>query len=574
VAIDPAHADALTNLGKLLVCTDRPDEAVVCLHQALRLKPDFAEARGNLCIAYHRLGLVNAQGHQFENAVTCFERAIEAGPNFAEGHNGLGVTLFNLGRFQEAESCYRKAVRIQPNYATAHWNLANILLHQARVEEALKSFQEALRLEPENRQASSEYLIASNYLPNADPGFVFAEHCRWGPPLESPAVESPAPAWSRHSGEPLRVGYMSPDFRHHIVTRFLEPILRHHDSNRVRVFCYAEVKAPDETTSRIQSLSHTWRQSYGLTDDEVAEQVRADGIDILVDLAGHIEGNRLGVFARNPAPVQVSYLGYPNTTGLPTIDYRLTDDVADPPGESRRHTEELVRLPGGFCCYQPWQGIPEVTPLPAIRTRCVTFGSFHRPAKLNQDVIHLWCQVLEAVPSSKLLLCRSEFTGPIKEHLAEKFAAHGIQEGRVEIRYAPAPRFGALTEYLHLYEEIDIFLDAIPWTGHGTACEAMWMGVPVLTLRGKSHAGRMVAATLSCARLGAWIADTPAKYVELAARWAGELEELADLRLRLREFVQSAPLCDAKRFTRSLEDAYFAMWERVGGQVDTQTACR
>jgi predicted O-linked N-acetylglucosamine transferase (SPINDLY family) len=294
----------------------------------------------------------------------------------------------------------------------------------------------------------------------------------------------------------------------------------------------------------------------GLTDAAVAQLVRDDRIDILVDLCGHT-GCRLGVFARRPAPVQVTYLGYPNTTGLSAMDYRLTDAVADPPGEPVCHTEELVRLPGGFCCYAPPAGIPEPNPLPAQVAGFLTFGSLHKLAKLNDRVIDLWCALLRPVPSSRLLLFRDNLRGQVRDNLRRRFIERGVDEQRLVF-----PDGVPGHNFLQVYHAVDIALDVFPWNGHATACESLWMGVPVLTLAGNRHAARMVASVLTQLGITDWIARTPEEYTAKAACWSGRIDELAALRSSLRERMRISPLCDGQRFTRELEAAYRQMWRR------------
>jgi protein O-GlcNAc transferase len=297
-----------------------------------------------------------------------------------------------------------------------------------------------------------------------------------------------------------------------------------------------------------------------LTDLEIANLVRQDGIDILVDLAGHTAKSRLRFFAHQPALVQVTYLGYPYTTGLSTIQYRLTDAVADPPGEPTCHTEELIRLPQGFCCYAPPTNAPESGPLPAQQAGYVTFGSLHALQRLNADVLDLWAAVLRAVPTSQLLIFRHTLQGKMKENLHRQLVERGIDTSRIKLRNAFSKE--DTSRYLTVYQAVDISLDTFPWSGHTTACESLWMGVPVITLRGTRHAGRMVASVLTHLGLPDLIADTPEQYIEKAAQLAQDIDRLAKLRSELREKVKNSPLCDGKGFTRSLEEAYREMWQR------------
>jgi predicted O-linked N-acetylglucosamine transferase (SPINDLY family) len=341
---------------------------------------------------------------------------------------------------------------------------------------------------------------------------------------------------------------------------FLEPILTHLDRSRFHVTCYAGVDRPDAVTQRLRGLAGAWRDIAGLPDDAVAELIRADAIDILVDLAGHTAGRRLLVFARKPAPVQVAHFGYPNTTGLAAMDYRLTDSYADPPGQTEAfHTEELVRLPEVAWCYQP-SPAPAVGPLPALAAGYLTFGSLNNLAKVTAQVMARWSDLLRAVPGSRLLLLTG--AGPqTDQRLRDRFRQKGIDSDRL-LLMGRRPR----DQYLELYRQIDIGLDPFPYNGGVTSCDALWMGVPMITLAGNSYASRQGVSLLSNLDLRDWIAQTPEEYVALAARRGKDLEDLQRLRSGLRERMQRSPLCDGARFTRRLEEAYRAMWRRWCGR--------
>ncbi len=356
----------------------------------------------------------------------------------------------------------------------------------------------------------------------------------------------------------LRVGYVSPDFRAHAVAYFLEPILLHHNSNSVETFCYAELPVPDARTMSFRAMAKNWRETYAMSDDSLAALIREDAIDILVDLAGMTSGTRLLVFAKKPAPVQISYLGYPCTTGLGTMDYRLVDAVTAPPGEETSDVEELHRLPVPFACYWPSQSAPSVSSLPAEATGVITFGSLHKLEKLNAAVLDLWAQLLRQAPSSRLLFVRNTLQGRVVQCFAEQLQKRGIPQARLAFRCVKP----ADIQHLQAYEEIDIALDAFPWNGHTTACEALWMGVPVVALRGRRHSARMTASVLTAVGLEDLIAEDEAGYCRIAARLAADIVGLARLRRELRGRMMASPLCDGAAFTRHLEAAYRAMWQR------------
>jgi len=564
--IRPDYAEAHNNLGTALVAQERIDEAEVCFRRALQINPNFAKA-------YNNLGNAFEQKDKREEAIRCFRQALTIDPNFVEAHDNLGITFERHDNVDEAIRCFQNALRIKPDFARGHYNLGCALMDQGRPDLAVACFEEALRLKPDLTTAQSNLLFALNYDPQADPDAVFAAHCSWGRLHEQTPLpgEKRSGTVLRTAAKPqaavslpndpaperrLRIGYVSPDLRAHALTRYLEPVLANHDPRQVEVICYAEVPHPDAVTTHLQSLVQGWRWTNRLKDAEVAQGIRDDGIDILVDLAGHTRNSRLLVFARKPAPVQVTWLGYMNTTGLAAMDYRLTDEVLDPPGQPVRDTEELMRLPGGMCCFAPPVDAPAVAPLPALRENHFTFGSLHNLFKLNGRVFDHWSAVLRALPTARLLMFHQTLTGTACEHLRHQFTERGIAKERLDLR-----RGSSVPGYLGVYGEIDVSLDAFPCTGGVTTCESMWMGVPVLTLAGVRPAGRNSAALLASVGLTDWTAQTPEQYVALAVRHANDLDRLTQLRAGLRDRM-SATLCDARRFTRVLEDAYRTMWRR------------
>jgi predicted O-linked N-acetylglucosamine transferase (SPINDLY family) len=550
LGLRPHDPETLNNLGLARRDQGQLAEAVAAYQQALHYRPDSVETLTNLGTALKDLG-------RLDDAVACFRQVLSLRPDYADGHNSLGNTLLEQSQHDAAEASYRRALQLRPDYAEAHNNLGNACADQGKVQEALACYREALRLKRTYASAHSNLLLHMNYLPGLDPAEVFAEHRRWESLHGQPRGECRPHANNRDPDRRLRVGYVTPDLNRHPVARFfVEPILAHHDPAIVETICYAEV--PDAMAERVRSLAGEWRSVRGLTDAQVADQVRSDAIDILVDLAGHTVNSRLKVFTYKAAPVQVTALGYPNTTGLSTMDYRLTDAIADPPGEPVRYTEELVRLPGVFCCYAPQEGVPAVAPSPAERNGFVTFGSPHHLAKLHAGVLDLWCAILRALPTARLLLFRHTLRGAIREKLERQFANRGIAGARIELRHATDMSQG----FLGFYGAVDITLDAFPWSGHTSACDSLWMGVPLLTLRGTHHAGRMAASVLSAIGLTEWIADRPEDYLAKAQAWAGDRPALARLRGRLRERVRHSPLCDGRTYTRGLESAYRAMWRR------------
>jgi protein O-GlcNAc transferase len=584
LALDPDLPQAHNNLGNALRHQGRIPEAEPCYRRALALAPAFPEALANLgelllhrgepaeaCDLLGRLGRARptSRSHTLHGrallaaarkpeALAALREAVRLDPADAEAHNDLGNARAAAGDLAGAVSAYGEAERLRPGWAAPHYNRGLALQGQGLLAEGRACFAEALELEPDNALTHATAVGTLHYLPDLGPDEILREHRLWA---QRHTKDLPPPEPHANHPDPdrrVRVGYVSPDFRRHAVAFFLEPVLRRHDPQQVEVFCYAEVPAPDEMTRHFQSLAGHWRPTCGLSDEQLAAQVRADGIDLLVDLAGHLAGNRLRAFAWRPAPVQLSWLGYPGTTGLDAVAYRLTDDVADPPGEEAFHGEELVRLPGPFCCYRPPHEVPPFTALPSRARGHLTFGSLHKLEKLNDAVLALWAEVLHAVPDSHLLICRNTLRGATAEALRNRISRQGIPQDRVEMRAVEPVSLG----HLHAYADIDVLLDTFPWCGHTTACEALSMGVPVVTLRGDRHAGRMTASVLSRLALEDLIAPDPRDYVRVAAGLARDLPRRAVLRGSLRGRMLSSPLCDAPAFTRNLEATYRCLWQR------------
>jgi len=499
-------------------------------------------------------GLLLARDGKFAEATECFAHAILQRLDYPAAHLNLGMALRGQGLLTEAVRIFQRCAQLAPADPAPLTNLASTYEQLQQLPEALASIRQALQLAPAFGYAHHNYLVMLNYHPDWTAQEVFEEHRRWGQTAAlPPAIQHPnRPDPSR----PLRIGYVSPDFLTHPVSRFFEPILAHHQRDQFEIFLYGEVPEPDEVTVRLRQQAHAWRDTFGRSAAEVAGQVRADGIDILVDLCGHYAHNRLDVFAQKPAPIQVSYLGYPNTTGLPGIDYWLTDEVVSPPDEPVPATEQVVIIPGGFSCFQPPRSAPEVAPPPLLHNGFVTFGSHHDLKKLNHGVFALWQRVLEAVPGSRLLFLRSTHYPPIADLLRSRFQERGIAPERILVRQPPR---GA-DAYLAHYAEIEMVLDTFPFGGHTMTCECLWMGVPLVALRGDRPCGRLSASVLTSVGLPELIARTPDEYVASACRLAADAEGLARLRMELRTRMRQT-LGDAPAFTRRLEAIYRRLWQ-------------
>jgi predicted O-linked N-acetylglucosamine transferase (SPINDLY family) len=536
------------NLGVALLEQGRPDAALAAFDQAIRLGAATATAHNNRGVVLDRLG-------RRDEALASLHEALRLDSDYPDAHFNLGNVLRTLRRCDEAAAAYRRVLQLRPDHAAAHNNLGNALKDQGLIDEALACFRTAVALAPANAAWHSNLLLTLHYHPGVDAAGVFAEHRRWAERHAPPLPQPPRPA-EPVVGRRLRVGYVSPDFCVHSVARFIEPVLASHDHQAFEVVCYADVARPDRVTQRLRGLADRWRSIAGVPDARAAELIRSDGIDVLVDLAGHTAGNRLPLFALRPAPVQVTYLGYGYTTGMSAIDYCLTDAVLDPPGTTEQyHTEEVVRLPEVAWCYQPDDG-PEVGPLPCLGAGHVTFGAFHNLAKVTPEVLAVWSRVLTAVPGSRLLTV----TGVGKEtdeRLRATFAGHGIDPARVSL----LPRQGR-QDYLRLHRQVDLGLDSFPFNGGTTTCDSLWMGVPIITLAGGSYPARQGASLLSHLGRHDLVASTPQGYVDAAVRLANDPGRLRDLRAGLRDRMKRSTLTDARRFTRGLEDVYRRLWQQ------------
>ena len=551
IRFKPDSAEIHSILGDALARQGKLDEAVEACRCAIGLCPGYAEAHCNLGNALIRQGKIN-------EATAAYRRAIDIKPDFAAVHSNLGVALLKQSKLEESIAAFREAIGIKPDSALAHSNLGLALQDQGRIDEAIIAYRRAINIDPMLVGVHSNLLLCLNRDENLPADRLFAEHRRWGEQFGRQAPQPAAYVNDRKAERRLRIGYVSPDFRLHSVAYFVEPLLREHDRQAVEIFCYAEVSRPDVVTARLRTMADRWLVTVGLSDEELAERIRADRVDILVDLAGHTENNRLGVFARKPAPVQATWLGYPNTTGMDAIDYRLIDAVTDPVGEADAlASETLVRLEGGFLCYGGLIDAPEPRAPPCLRSGVVTFGTFNDASKVSPITFDTWGKLLARLPKARLFVKGKQFRDDVTRSLfLARLGERGVAAERIEV-VAWVPD---VPSHLAAYNRVDIALDPFPYNGTTTTCEALWMGVPVVTLRGDRHAGRVGASLLSQIGLPDLIADTVEDYIEIAVALANNLARLADMRGSLRPRLAASPLCDGQAFACKIEAAYRQMW--------------
>jgi predicted O-linked N-acetylglucosamine transferase (SPINDLY family) len=547
----PDDADALHVLGAALHRQRRMDEAIACYRQVLQINSDRTETRYFLANALRETGAVDVAENEYR-------QLLDAQPDHLHALNNLATLLTNRGRIQQAAGLLKRALKLSPESPQLLINLGRASLHAGDVSRAVAAFQQVIDLQPGMVEAHSNLLACLNYLPDIKPGEVFAAHRLWGE--RHTGMLQSYTSWANlpEPGRRLRIAYVSPDLCEHSVARFLEAVLTEHDHSGFEITCYADVLHADSVTTRLRLLCDRWRDTHVLTHDQLADRVRDDRIDILIDLAGHTANNRLLVFASKPAPVQVTWLGYPNTTGMQNMDYRLTDARADPPGVADTLcTETLVRLPRCFLSYHPPEDAPAVGALPMLSTGTVTFGSFNNLAKTTSAVIHIWAQILNAVPGSRLLL-KSRATGDpdVRQRLQGLFAEQDVAAGQI-VFLDSVPSFHG---HMATYNQVDIALDTFPYNGTTTTCEALWMGVPVVTLAGQVHAARVGVSLLTDVGMEDLIARDTEDYVAVAVQLAHQSGRLTALREQLRERLHHASLCDAPGFTGNLETALRDMW--------------
>ncbi|NCF27573.1 MAG: FkbM family methyltransferase [Gammaproteobacteria bacterium] len=544
------------SLGQLLLAEHRVDEALRYYREVLTLEPESTRS-------HFELGNALVAGGQVDEAIERLGQAVRLDPEDPNAHVNLGYALNTSKRFEEARQCFHQALILDPELVEAHNNLGGVLQMQGQLRPAMQSYERALELTPDQFYVRSNYLTCLNYHDESVPEDVFKQHRDWSeliaretPPPE--AVHIPQPDPERR----LRIGYVSADLRYHSVAFFMAPLLECHDREHFEITCYAQVATPDANTQRLKALSDNWRDIARLSDAEVAAWIRRDAIDVLVDLSGHTVGNRLPVFAQRPAPVQVTYLGYPNTTGLEMMDYRLTDALSDPPGRSDRlHTEELVRIDEGFLCYQPLESCPDVRESRASDAGTgITFASFNELLKVTPPTVAAWCEILQRTPGSKLIIKGTTLEDDgTRQRVVEGFVEAGLEAERLQL----IGRTQTLEQHLELYNSVDIALDTFPYNGTTTTCEALWMGVPVVSQSGDVHASRVGFSLLSNVELDDLVADNVQDYVDTAVKLAADHERRARLRKGLRDRMRGSALMDGKGFTRRIESAYREMWRRA-----------
>ena len=562
ITLNPYYADAHNNRGNAYKSLGRLEEALASYDGGVAINPFLAECHNNRGVTLQEL-------KRLHEALVSFGEAIVCKPDYAGAYSNLGVVLKEVRRFDEAVACYDRAIAVKPDYADAHNNLGVARQELKRFDEAIVSFQTAIAWDPDHLHAHSNLLFTMNYLDSLTPRARREEAERFGASVARKARVKFSEWRIPKSGERLRIGFVSGDFRNHPVGYFLEGLVAKLDQTRFDLFAYNAILMEDELTHRLKSHIPVWRSLCGLNDAEAARVIHADGLHVLIDLSGHTAGNRLGIFAHKPAPVQASWLGYFATTGVAEIDFFVGDSHVAPQEEEHHFCERVIRLPESYLCFTPPQNGVEVGALPAHRNGYVTFGCFNNLAKMNHGVVVLWAKVLRAVDGSRLLLKSAQLGDPvIIQNTRDIFGAAGVTPDRLLFE-GPSNRI----DYFESFNRVDIALDPFPFPGGTTSVEGLWMGVPVITLRGDrfiAHNGETIAHNSG---QSAWIAQDEEDYIRKAVAFSSDLVGLAALRSGLRKQVLGSPLFDSDRFARHFEALVREMWSdyksRVSGSVQS-----
>ncbi|MDO8413024.1 MAG: tetratricopeptide repeat protein [Gallionellaceae bacterium] len=541
----PSVAHFHCNLGNSLKQLGQKNKAEAAYRKALRLDP-------NLTLGLVNFGSFLLSERRSHEAIDLLLKAVKIDPNHAFAWYALGQAWYEEENIDSAAQCYRQAVALNADFTDAQINLANILIRFGDCRDAIQHLQEALRINPNNLYAYQSYLAALNYdfFPNED---VLQAHQNWAAQFLSriePLPERP-PSLTKPTTQRIKIGYLSPDFRRHAMRFFVRHIFKYHDRNRFEVFCYSLAGREDDESVRLKALADHWLPCASLDDRALAQHIRDDGIDVLVDLAGHTAGNKLLALAYKPAPVQVTMLGYMNTSGMKAIGYRVSDSIACPPNMEAFFSEKILRMPNSQWCYMPDENIPDCVPAPCISSNEFIFGAFHNTAKMNDTLLAAWCEILRRVPQGKLLTVAwgKEAGQRLKTYLVDA----GILDNRLVI-LEPKP----YTQYLCYYQLADLTLDTFPYAGGTVSCESLWMGVPFITYAAPTPGGNGGASILVAAGLKQLIANSIEEYIDLAVTLANNKDALVTIRTNLRQNIESSPLADGVRYTHELENLFTA----------------
>lgn len=577
LAANPGLAPAWNNLGNTLSRCDRSIDAEKLFLKALELDPSYKDAWNNLGISYAARGLneqalqaydkaldlarndaltLNNKGNLLlwnnhsQEALNCFEASTRSNGLLPESWNGCGFAYKQLGRLKQAERCFRKSIELQHNYAEAWNNLGLTLAEQGKLDAALSAFGSALEIRPSYSECHSNLLLFLNYHPDVHAQTLHDAHLSWAAAHQLYPTEASINRPIKDSYGKIRIGFVSADLCRHPIGYFLHPLLHHIDKSRFEITCYSNNRHNDDMTQVLRKLCHHWVTICDSNSVELAGRISHDKIDILIDLSGHTSGNKLGVFSLRPAPIQISWLGYPCTTALDTMDYILSDSICLPEYTHWQFTERVLTMPNSRCCYSPPSYAPNINELPALKKQHITFASFNNPVKMNAKTYRLWSDILKRSPGSILVLSWKTLSDPsIANSIYDQFADLDIDKSRIVLLGEQRKHQQVFRDY----QSIDIALDTFPFSGGLTSCEALWMGVPIVTLAGKRPASRQTAGLLTDIGLERLVNFTMMDYVECVLNLASDLPQLSMLRNTLREKMLTSTLCNAERFSKDFE---------------------
>jgi predicted O-linked N-acetylglucosamine transferase (SPINDLY family) len=551
--LSPNVPEAHSNLGNALVELGRIDEAIVAQQQAISLRPDFALAHANLGNA------LRLKGHLSES-IAAQRKAIQLLPGLPELRTNLALTLSENGQLDESIDEFEESLRLKPNQPSGQSNFGSRLMKTGQIERAVVCFETAAKLAPNDAAIGSNLVFALNFDRRASAAEILARHRQWAARItpERPALFHAAD-YVRNPDRKLRIGYVSAYLWDHVIARNMLPLFRNRNKAEFETICYASVTKPDVITSEVRSFCDTWRDIATIPDEAAARIIAQDRIDILVDLTLHLPRGRLLIFGDKPAPIQITFAGYPGTTGMKQIDYRLTDPYLDPPGETDPfYCEKSIRLPHSFWCYDPdamnsSAGF-DVSPLPAQSNGFITFGCLNSFHKVNADCLKLWARTMATVPKSRMILLAPP--GKTRDWVKQQFRSEGVEPDRVDFvgRQSHA-------DYLHTYDGIDIGLDSFPYNGHTTSLDSAWMGAPVVTLVGSTVVGRAGLSQLSNLNLAELAARSDEEFIRIVKSLASDIRALAKLRAGLRQRMLQSPVTDCKAFAEAIEIIYRNVWK-------------
>jgi predicted O-linked N-acetylglucosamine transferase (SPINDLY family) len=550
LAINPDYPPVHAYLASLFLQKKQPDQA---LFHAKKAEDHF---NNDLQFLYH-YGLILFVLNKLHMAANQFTKVLKIDSNHYGAIINLSLTKILIGEIKNAEAMLLNLNKADPGNYDTLINLGFCNEQQGQIEQAIDYYKKAGLTNNKNKlNAYSGQLYLHHYQWDISPETLYNVHCQFLEQLEKTNV-CHFNIKDYSSQAKINIGYISPDFRNHPVGFFIHPIIKNHDKTLFNIFCYSTTVQNDGMTQKIKETVYKWVDIRSLSHDAICQAIQKDCIHILVDLAGHTTNNFIGIFAMKPAPVQVSYLGYPGTTGIPQIDYRITDQWADPPGAGKYYTEKLVRMPNCFLCYQPESQAPPVGDLPANRSGWISFGSFNRIPKLNDNILEIWAQILKRMDKSRLFLKTKTFNDPaVQKKIKHFFENKGIETNRLILLGHSLTR----EQHLRMYNQMDIALDPYPYHGTTTTCEALWMGVPIITLEGKAHVSRASVSILQNIGLHDCIAKTPEDYINKAIQMGSDISFLGLLRQQLRSIVGSSPLCQLQKYISNLERMYQWMW--------------